>query len=192
MIINMYVTLMSVIFAGVLNMVFCKTKVYKALRSPIDGGKKLKDGNYIFGENKTWIGFFSMIVFGILSQVIWGLVCKSDALIGRNYVYSNISNTVINNILIGALFGFMYVICELPNSFVKRRINIKPGKTDSGLKGKIFFIVDQIDSLIGISLALSFLYPMPVYQFFLYILLGGITHITVNLILYYTKIRKNI
>lgn len=193
MILKMYVTLMPVILAGILNMIFTKTSIYNKLRSPIDGGKKLKDGQDIFGKNKTWIGFFSMIIFGIISQVIWGYLCGTISFLqDKNYIYYNTANTLINNIIIGAMLGFAYVICELPNSFIKRRIKITPGKTEKGLIGKLFFVIDQIDSIIGVTIVLSFWYKMPMYQFFLFILLGGLTHIVVNLILYSIKIRKNI
>lgn len=193
MIFNMYVTLMPVILAGIFNMIFTKTKLYSKYRRPIDGGRRLKDKEEIFGKNKTWIGFFSMILFGAVSQVIWGYLCKNiNFLVGRNYIYLNTQNSFLNNIIIGLCLGFAYVICELPNSFVKRRLKIEPGKTNKGFIGKLFFIIDQIDSIIGVTLVLSIWYHMPMYQFFLFIFLGGITHIIVNLILYVVKIRKNI
>lgn len=193
MILKMYVTLMPVILAGILNMIFTKTSIYNKLRKPIDGGKKLKDGKEIFGKNKTWIGFFSMIIFGIISQVVWGFLCGNLLFLNdKNYIYIDTPNTLINNIIIGAVLGFAYVICELPNSFIKRRLDITPGKTEKGIIGKLFFIIDQIDSIIGVTFVLGFWYKMPLYQFFLFILLGGFTHIAVNLILYTIKIRKNI
>ncbi len=191
-VLRMYITLMPVILAGIINMVFTKTSVYKKYRRPIDNGKVLKDGKRLFGDNKTWIGFFSMIIFAAISQVIWGLVCNLNSFSGLNYIYDNIENTIVSNILIGIVFGLAYVICELPNSFVKRRIDITPGKTASGIKGIVFYIVDQIDSIIGVTFCLLLFCKMPVWQFFLYIFLGAITHIIVNLILYALKIRKNI
>ena len=51
MILNMYVTLMSVILAGIMNMFFTKTKLYRLYRVPIDRGKKHADVQHIFGEN---------------------------------------------------------------------------------------------------------------------------------------------
>ena len=38
------------------------------------------------------------------------------------------------NLLIGALLGLFYALFELPNSFLKRRLDIKPGKTIKGKK----------------------------------------------------------
>lgn len=192
MIIDMYITLMPVIIAGVINMIFTKTSVYKKYRYPIDGGKKLRDDKRLFGDNKTWIGFFSMIIFTSLSQAIWGYICNFNLFFGKNYLYNYVENTLLNNFFIGALFGLAYVLCELPNSYIKRRIDIAPGKTVSGLKGSICYLFDQIDSIIGVTLVLCIWCEMTLSQFLLYIFLGGITHIVINLILYGLKIRKNI
>lgn len=86
------------------------------------------------------------------------------------------------------LLGFAYILFELPNSFVKRRLKIEPGKT----KNWISYIVDQIDSIIGVTIILMFFTYMPWYRFFLYILLGAITHSVINLILYFLKLRRNV
>ena len=88
--------------------------------------------------------------------------------------------------------GFAYMLFELPNSFIKRRIDIPSGKTICGSKGRFFFLIDQVDSLIGVGAVFVLLTPTPLWQYFLYIVLGALTHITVNLILYKTHIRKNL
>lgn len=191
MIIKMYVTLMPVIFAGIFNMLFVKTSLYRRLKAPIDRGKCLADGRRIFGDNKTWIGFVGMIVSNMISQILWGFVCQ--AWLGSwNYIYEYHENTWMFNLVIGGIFGLVYMVSELPNSFIKRRLDIPDGKTVSGKKGHIFFVVDQVDSLFGVVLVLAALYLMPWWQYWLYILLGGGTHIGVNLVLYKLKIRKNL
>ena len=54
---QMYVTLGPVILAGIFNMIFCKLKILKSMQVPMDGGRVMRDGNRIFGDNKTWKGF---------------------------------------------------------------------------------------------------------------------------------------
>ena len=76
----MYVTLLPAIIAGVLNMIWCKSSVLRGIQTPIDCGKKLKDGKRIFGDNKTWKGMLGYIVFNILAAVVWGAVCNSAGL----------------------------------------------------------------------------------------------------------------
>ena len=63
-ILSLYITLMSVIFAGVANMAFCKYPTYQRLNIPMDAGRILSDGKRLFGQNKTWKGFIGMILFG--------------------------------------------------------------------------------------------------------------------------------
>lgn len=193
MILRMYVTLMPVIFAGAANMLFTKTKLYKMGSNPIDGGFICKDGKRLFGENKTWAGFFGMIFFGAFFQILWGIINNfSEHMKSMNELYYELENTLIFNLCVGALFGLAYVLFELPNSFIKRRLNIIPGKTGKGIKGKIFFVVDQIDSLIGVVGVLAFFSKMTIIKYCMYIFLGAFTHIAVNMILYALKIRKNI
>ena len=191
MIINIYITLMPVILAGICNMIFVKTSLYKRLYSPIDGGICLKDGYRLFGENKSWGGFFSMVFFSMCIQV-WGLLCHSKSYMQMsNYLYVYNKNTVGFNIFIGSLFGLAYMICELPNSFIKRRFNIRPGKTEKGIRG-FFFLLDQFDSLFGVIFILALVYPMDIVTYCFFVCLGGMTHVVINLILYGLKIRKNI
>lgn len=84
------------------------------------------------------------------------------------------------------------MISELPNSFIKRRLNIDAGKTDSGIKGFLFFVIDQIDSLLGVMFVLFLFSDFSFWKYLGYVALGALTHISVNLILYLTKVRKNI
>lgn len=191
-ILNMYITTFPIILSGILNMIFTKTSIYKNLKKPIDCGKKMKDGKRILGDNKTWIGFISMSIICMFCQSIWGFVCYYLNIVNRNELYIYYENNFIFNLIVGFCFGFIYMLCELPNSFIKRRLDIKPGKTVNGLKGIFFFVFDQIDSLIGVFLLLSFLSSLTFNEYLSYILLGGITHITINLILYKLKIRRNL
>lgn len=189
-IIKMYVTMLPVILAGILNMLFVKTKLYSRIKFPIDGGKRLRDGKRLFGDNKTWAGFFGMILSGALAQLLWGFACLKIP--EMCYIYFYFDNTPLFNLFAGAAMGLAYVLFELPNSFIKRRLDIPSGKTVRGAKGCIFFVIDQIDSLFGVAAVFAVLYQMPFWQYFLYILLGAVTHIAVNSILYAVKIRRNL
>ena len=134
---EMYISLLPVIVAGALNMVWCKLHLIKFLEKPIDNNKVLRDGNRLFGENKTWKGLAGMVVLGVLCTVAWGLICAgSPYLSAHNYMYRNYDNTVSFNVAMGILLGLGYALFELPNSFIKRRMNIAPGKIKQKLKGR--------------------------------------------------------
>lgn len=188
----MYLTMLPLIFGGIANMIFTKTKIYKKYKYPIDCNKNAWDNKRIFGDNKTCIGFLSMILFCILFQVLIGFLCNSFSINQYNELYLVHKNTIFLNVLFGFLIGFIYMISELPNSFIKRRLDIEPGKTINGIKGIIFFIVDQIDSLIGVMFVLFLFSNFSILKYFGYVTLGAVTHIMINLVLYFTKVRKNI
>ena len=188
----MYLTMLSVILGGILNMLFVKTNFYKKYKYPIDCNRKFRDGKRIFGDNKTWIGIVSMIVCCILSQVFIGFICNAFNINNHNQIYRFYENKVGYNVLSGFLFGFMYMLFELPNSFIKRRLDIECGKTNTNIIGKLFFVIDQIDSLIGVMLILVIFAKISWKQYFAYIFIGGFTHIMVNLFLYKIKVRRNV
>lgn len=189
---SMYITLMAVTLGGITNMFVVRLPYFKQHKKPIDGGLCLKDGKRLFGDNKTWQGAASMIVLCMFYQVIWGFACRVMGLEHLNQFYDRYPNSLLYNIITGAALGLIYILCELPNSFIKRRLNITPGKTSTGLKGKIFFVIDQIDSQIGVSALLFPIAGISVLKYIAYVVLGGLTHISINLILYKMKVRRNI
>jgi len=192
-ILEMYISMMPVILAGILNMIWCKSDFALCLKVPMDHNIILNDGKRLFGENKTWKGFFGMIASGIIATTIFGWICgQSEFLSAHNYLYVNYNNTFMYNFLIGLLWGAAYVIFELPNSFIKRRVDIKPGKHLEGVRGLFSVVFDQADSLIGCVLIICFVYKMSLGFYIFYVLLGAFTHIIVNICLYVLKLRKNI
>ena len=188
---KMYITLISPIISGIVNSIFCKTKYLKFLNKPIDFGKNFTDKKRIFGDHKTWKGLFGYIILNIIFSVIFGYIWNITNLEKYNFFYINHENTLLFNILIGFLLGLGYSLFELPNSFIKRRLDIKPGKTIEGFK-KIFFIIfDQADSVFGVALVVWLFYPIGIWIYLFYILLGTVTHLLVNILLYFLHLRKN-
>ena len=121
-------------------MIVVKLPILKFLKKPMDFNIRLKDGNRLFGENKTWKGCFSMIILSVILTVIWGLVCKTSlGLENNNLFYVKYENILIYNIIIGLLLGIAYIVFELPNSFIKRRINIKERKNKNRINRKIVY-----------------------------------------------------
>lgn len=191
-ILYMYLTILPLTISGILNMVFTKTKLYQKHKSPIDRGCVLKDGKRIFGDNKTWIGFISMVLISTCVHAASGVIVNMLNISHCSDLYNIYDNTILYNSFVGFIFGLTYMISELPNSFIKRRLDIKAGKTDKGIKGLVFFIIDQIDSLVGVSLLIFLLSNITLLKSVWYIALGAFTHIAVNLVLYLLKVRKNL
>ena len=190
MLIMMYVTLLPVIVAGGLNMAFCKSGLFGALAIPIDAGKCLKDGKRIFGDNKTLKGFAGYLVINTICYAMWGVICRALSIEHLNLFYAEHENTLLFNLLIGFLVGLGYALFELPNSFMKRRLDITPGRTVSGGRKVFFIFLDQADSIFGVALVVWLFYDLGIKLYLLYVLVGAGTHIVVNLLLYAMKLRK--
>lgn len=187
----MYVTLLSTVIAGIVNSLWCKSKLMKALQMPMDGGRNFADGRRIFGDNKTWKGFLGYILLNTLCMVLWGFACAATEIEEYNLFYQNMANTPVNNLLVGLLLGLAYGIFELPNSFLKRRLGIVPGKTLGGAARAFFVFLDQADSVFGCVLVVCLYHPMTVWFYLLYVAVGAFTHIVINMLLYFCKLRKN-
>ncbi len=187
----MYITLMAPIVAGIMNSVWCKSSCLSKLKKPIDGGHNWKDGERILGDHKTWKGFAGYLLYNTICMILWGFVCKGTNLEDYNFFYRALENNVVNNLWIGLMLGGAYALAELPNSFLKRRLGIVPGKTISGYWKVFFIFFDQADSVFGCVLVVAICYPMSIGFYLVYVLLGAATHILINMLLYGMKLRKN-
>ena len=191
LILQLYITLLGAVIPGIINSIFCKLNILKCLKKPIDLNKSFIDKKRIFGDHKTWKGFIGYIVFNIIFAVLLGLLWKATNLEHLNFFYMNHENTFLYNVLVGFLVGLFYALFELPNSFLKRRIDIPPGKTTTGFKKVFFVILDQADSVFGVALVVWFFYPIGIGIYLLYILVGTVTHLLINMLLYFLHLRKN-
>ena len=57
--------------------------------------------------------------------IIW----HSEYMENHNFLYVNYENTMLYNMIMGFIIGFAYALFELPNSFIKRRLDIQPGSS---------------------------------------------------------------
>ncbi|MDR2895473.1 MAG: CDP-archaeol synthase [Propionibacteriaceae bacterium] len=188
---EMYVTLLPGMLAGILNMAWCTLPVARWLAKPIDAGRTLKDGQRLFGDHKTWKGLIGMTLLGALTTVLWGWLCDLIPAMGRhNLFYEHLANQVWTNIGLGLAIGLAYALCELPNSFWKRRRGIRPGQRTGRLEGLAFAGLDQVDSIIGMVLVVACFHPMTLGYFLAYVAVGGLTHVVVNLLLFAAHLRK--
>jgi CDP-2,3-bis-(O-geranylgeranyl)-sn-glycerol synthase len=131
---------------------------------PIDLGKNFLDGKRIFGNNKTFRGFF----FGLTVGVTVGLV--EWMLFDYPLLFSLLSP-------LGALLG------DLAAAFLKRRLGIAPGG--------LLPIVDQVDFVVG---AIVFSLPLAIIYWELaaaVIIITPPIHLLTNFFAYKLKLKKN-
>lgn len=178
---------LPVVFAGIFNMIFMKLKILNFLKIPMDVGLVLKDKRRLFGDNKTWKGFIGMIIFSSFWLGIFSLLYSHIEFFRR---LSLLDFANINSWFWGAVWGLGYVLAELPNSFIKRRLNVDPGKNVSGIRGKIHTFIDQSDSVAGCLLALLLFHFPTTYDILFLFILGTGIHYGTNILLYYAGLKK--
>jgi hypothetical protein len=188
---QIYVSLMPAILAGILNMAWVKTPMMCSWAKPIDGGRTMRDGRRIFGDHKTWKGFAGMVGLGAICGLAWGALTSSTGLAPYNLFQTAHAPTPEWNAATGALLGLAYGLFELPNSFLKRRVGITPGKTHGGAWTILFVVLDQIDSVIGCALVFAATTSISLAMVVGIIVVGGVTHVVLNLLLYAAKLRDN-
>lgn len=177
--------------AGATNMVFVTAPLLSGLSRPMDGGVLLRDGKRLFGDNKTWKGFFGMIALTAIWLAIAGsLAANFPDIQSLSLIPFEELKFPFNVWFFGVLWGLAYVLAELPNSFLKRRIDILPGENARGLKGYFFLVLDQADSVIACVLVLSLFSSITWPDAIMLVVLGSIAHYLTNLGLYVVRLKK--
>ena len=133
----------------------------------MDFGKNFVDGKRIFGNNKTFRGFF----FG------WGVGIGVGLAEGAIFGFQNYPILFAILIPLGALLG------DLTGAFIKRRLSIAPGG--------LLPIVDQIDFVGG---AVVFSLPLALIGWEIALTVLLITppiHLFTNFLAYKMKLKRN-
>ncbi|HZX45301.1 MAG TPA: CDP-archaeol synthase [Candidatus Nanoarchaeia archaeon] len=142
----------------------------KPLCKPVDGGKG------IFGNNKTYNGFFFGVLFALgvtfIQSILYNMVFfREISLVNYNYWF-----------IVGFLLGFGALFGDLIKSFFKRRIGIAPGSR--------FFPWDQLDFVFGALIFSSLIVKLTFSMMLVIAIVSVLGHIAVNHTAYYLRIRK--
>ena len=146
--------------------------------TPIDFGKTLGDGRRIFGNGKTYRGFFGGVLCGVLAGLIeiWAASTFDLAMLPRQTLLS------VTLLAAGALLG------DLAKSFLKRRL----GKE----RGESWFLADQYDLVVGSFLLILLIYPQWLFENITspiavwIVIMTPLLHRVVNIIGYYIGVKE--
>lgn len=142
-----------VLVAGLGQVLVLKTGLLPGLAAPLDRGLHWR-GKPLLGPRKTWRG---VIVMTTLSALVARAQAAAARRSSRLRAFSPFDYERINPWLLGIALGLGYCLAELPNSFVKRRLDIAPAGTTDRF-ARLQYLVDQSDSVAGCLVALRLFY----------------------------------
>jgi CDP-2,3-bis-(O-geranylgeranyl)-sn-glycerol synthase len=124
---------------------------------PVDLKKKFIDGRRLLGDHKTLQGTLAMLLVGLF------IGFTQEAIFMR-----------VNGTIVGFVLGFGTFIGDATGSFVKRRLDLKPGSR--------FFLIDNFDFILGALLFGSLIEPIPISHILFLIIVVPIFVILFNIL----------
>ena len=158
---------LPVLGAAALHAPVLRFDLLRSLKRPIDGGRSWR-GRRLLGDNKTWRGALAMSSGPLLATVA---LSRFDWFRRRLPVDAN-------PLLLGAILGVSTVAGELPNSFLKRRLDIAPGTQ----RNAALTVFDQADFVVTAWLLLRPVYRMPAREAAEVFTIVAAVHVPINLI----------
>lgn len=167
--------------AGLMHSAWLRSSRSRPLAIPIDGGMRVR-GRRLFGENKTVRGFVVMVPAAALAFSLLGVLLGVLSSRARSSIWPLTDGELA---MVGLCAGLGFMLGELPNSFAKRQLDVPPGQAPRGrLAMLVSFIVDRIDSIIGMLAAISFATPTPWMTWVYVLALGPAVHWSFSLLLF--------
>jgi hypothetical protein len=131
----------------------------------------------IFGAGKTYRAFIFMPVICGLSS----LLLRSALLHAADHLWS---------FFLGYLLGFIYLLAELPNSYVKRRLKISAGQSHPAYK-KLQYVVDKTDSLVPLCIVYYYISGVSFAVATAIFTVSLLIHVFFSWLLFRFKIKQN-
>ena len=156
--------------------IFAKNILKERFSAPMDFNKKFVDGKPFLGRSKTFRGLIAGILVGaLISYIQYQLYAFPFFQALSFYDYSNWLS-------FGILLGLGALMGDMIESFIKRRINLKPGDK--------FVPWDQIDYTIGALIFVMPIYQVDLIQALIIIVSGFMLQIFSSHFAFYTGIRN--
>ena len=159
----------SFVLAGACQAMWLASPRSRRFDRPIDGHRTFR-GRQILGANKTARGFVVMVPATGLAFMCVGtwLTAAGRAV----WPYGPVGYVVL-----GLVAGLGFMAGELPNSFLKRQLDIAPGAAAPGtIAGPFFRALDRVDSLLGMLVALAAVAPVRPLTMAIILVVGPLLH----------------
>jgi hypothetical protein len=159
------------VVAGLAQTAWFASNRSRAFAVPLDGGLTFR-GRRLFGNNKTARGLVVMVPAVAITLPLVAFVFES-ALPPPSGLWPL---TLPGYSALGAWSALGFMLGELPNSFLKRQLDIAPGAA-AGRRGLPWQLAaDRLDSGIGLLLAASLVVHVPWATWALVLGIGPIFH----------------
>ena len=168
--------------AGVAQTIWFASPASRRFAVPIDGGLQWR-GRRLFGDHKTLRGFVVMVPAAAASFALLAAIIGNPAAIGLWPI------PVPAYAALGAVAGLGFMLGELPNSFVKRRLGVDPGAAGSRRWGALQFLVDRVDSGVGMLAAISIASATPPLTWFWLLVLGPAIHWAFSILMFHLGVK---
>lgn len=162
---------LPVILGGLVHVAVIELDLLPGLaRLPLDAGIRLR-GRRLLGDHKTVRGAVTMTG---ATMAFVALQATLAARCGWTAGLSLVDFGRVDPLVWGLVLGGGYIVGELPNSFVKRQLDVAPGARPIGAMAPVFWLCDELDSLVGILVCMSAVWVPPAH---VALLLGGVTFV---------------
>lgn len=176
--------LAALTLAGVAQTAWFAAPVSRAFALPLDGGLCLR-GRRLFGDNKTARGFIVMVPASAGAFALLAALSGDRAAAGL----WTLSPSVYA--LLGAWAAIGFMAGELPNSFIKRQLDISPGDAPRSRTWTVIqFVGDRIDSGLGMLVAVSLVVPTPLQTWGYVLLIGPTIHWSFSFVLFRLGLKR--
>ena len=178
--------LLSFVGAGVAHTLWLRSSWSQRFALPLDGGLTFRNRR-LFGDNKTVRGLMMLIPTAGLIWLCFGLFREAlpDPLRAGAWALPAWSYAVI-----GLAAGAGFMLAELPNSFLKRQLDIAPGSAPEQPALRVLcLVVDRFDSTLGVLAAVSQVAPVPWATWVYALLLGPGVHWLFSVLLYTLRLK---
>jgi hypothetical protein len=164
--------------AGAAQTAWFATPISRAFAIPLDGGFRLR-GRRLFGANKTVRGLVVMVPAAAAAFALLAAAAEDAA---RAWLWPI---SLGSYAWLGAWAAVGFMAGELPNSLLKRQLDIAPGARPEGRGAALgHFVLDRLDSGIGMLAALAFVVEVPWLTWAYVLLVGPLVHWSFSVVMF--------
>ena len=172
--------------AGVAHVLWLKSRWARGWSSPIDGGATFR-GRRLFGANKMLRGLVAM---PLAAAAAFAAIGATRGAYPEWLARGSWDLSTGGYALLGFTCGLAFMAAELPNSFLKRQLDVAPG----GLPRQrwlrpVCFVLDRSDSTLGVLAVVSAALPVSIATWGWMLVLGPASHAAFSGWLYRVKVK---